>query len=232
MAFSFVYPTPLPSTKGWGSGWPNCQDIANEGPSIFWPGVHPEIAELVSLLVSECERRGFVFMDPGCWGFGCRATKASNADRTGTPSFHSWGLGFDVNAPKNVYGAERHETQLGQPGMAWFIDLWHDYGFFWLGPAIKDWQHFSFVGSRADAAAMTKKARQELGGDMGFAEFAAGLRASRQNKPKPADDPDTSLGYGLGESVKAARKLPAPEAHDHDGYAKHPHVHGKDVPVV
>lgn len=164
MTFDFTYPTPLPSTKGWGAGWPNCQDKAKQGrSSLFFPGVHTDIAELVGILVAECEDRGFKFLDPGCWGFGCRATKSASGNLSGaTPSFHSWGLGVDVNAPLNVFGADRENTQLGKPEFAWFVMLWRTYGFYWLGPAIGDWMHFSFCGSPADAAVMTEKARREL----------------------------------------------------------------------
>lgn len=166
MTFDFTYPTPLPSEKGWGPGWPNCQDKAKQGISTtFWPGVHIDIAELVGLLVAECEERGFRFLDPGCWGFGCRATKASSGVTGATPSFHSWGLGVDVNAPLNVFGADRENTQLGKADGAWFVMLWREYGFYWLGPAIGDWMHFSFCGSPADADEMTEKARTELMAD-------------------------------------------------------------------
>ena len=163
MSFDFTYPTPLPSTKGWGSGWPNCQRKARTGTSsLFFPGVHEDIAELVGMLVAECSDRGFSFLSPGCWGYGCRATKAASGVTGATPSFHSWGLGLDVNAPLNVFGADRENTQLGKPENAWFVALWKRYGFFWLGPDIGDWMHFSFCGSPTDAVEMTNKAKEEL----------------------------------------------------------------------
>lgn len=121
-----------------------------------------DIAELLQILVAECEDRGFRFLEPGCWGFGCRATKSASGTTGATPSFHSWGLGVDVNAPLNVFGADRERTQLGQPEYAWFIMLWREYGFYWLGPAIGDWMHFSFCGDPHDAAVMTAKARDKL----------------------------------------------------------------------
>jgi hypothetical protein len=164
MAFDFKYPTPLPSTKGWGPGFPNCQPEARAGRSdVFFPGVHKDIAELVKLLCEEMERRGYKFLklQSGCWGYGCRGTKSANSSTPGnTPSFHSWGLGFDINAPQNPFGAPKPNNM-----PAWVVALWREYGFFWLGPPIKDWMHFSFCGSKADAKAMTIKARKKLGED-------------------------------------------------------------------
>jgi hypothetical protein len=127
---------------------------------IFVGGVHRRIKDLTDRLVSELKRKGFRFDDPGCWGYGCRGTKGSDGKLTDTPSFHSWGLALDVNAPHNVFGAARQDTQLGQPEYAWVIKLMHEYGFFWIGPAIGDWMHFSFCGSPADADAMLAKAKK------------------------------------------------------------------------
>jgi hypothetical protein len=235
MTFHFSYPTPLPSTKGWGSGWPNCQAAAREGTSIFWPGVHRDIGELVGLLVEEMRRRGFRFMDPGCWGFGCRGTKASSGSGTGTPSFHSWGLGIDINAPENVFGSAESQSKIATRDR-WVVPLMASYGFFWLGPPIRDWMHFSFCGSPQDAADMTAKARRELGDEMTDAEkqqlaravaVANGVADFFANKEPPADaHPDRKRTYN---SLKRAESRPAPGTpgpHGHDEYAlrKHPHV--------
>lgn len=166
MTIDQEYPTPLPSTKGWGPGWdPHNESCsvtrANLVPhTIFQGGVRAEVVDLVDLVVTECQRRGYRFRDGWSWGFGCRATKGGSG---AVPSFHSWGLGFDVNAPENPFNSS------SGPGVSdiatnnrWVVGVWESYGFFWLGPAIGDWMHFSFAGSPADARVMTTKARDEL----------------------------------------------------------------------
>lgn len=223
MTFDFRYPTPLPSTKGWGPGWPNCQDAARAGEAIFWPGVHRQISELVGLLVDECEREGFRFLDPGCWGFGCRATKDAVGTQNDVPSFHSWGLGIDVNAPLNVFGADRSRTQLGQPEYAWFVALWKRYGFFWLGPDIKDWMHFHFCGSPADAALMTEKAREELRDMTTEQDIIQGSAAGRE-APLGANPPAEKSAiwrwaFNEAQRIRKAETLPRPgepAEHEHN----------------
>jgi hypothetical protein len=101
-------------------------------------------------------------MVPGCWGFGCRGTKSAGGGSGGVPSFHSWGLALDFNAPKNVFGADASSSELATTHR-WVVKLMREYGFFWLGPPIKDWMHFSFCGSPRDAKRMTRKARRNLG---------------------------------------------------------------------
>lgn len=159
MALTFIYPTPLPSTKGWGAGWPNCQTDKIKPHLVFQGGVHQRIFELTNLLVAELEKKGYAFHDGWSWGYGCRGTKDSSGKTSGTPSFHSWGLALDFNAPINSFGAPRDKTQLGSPSYAWVVKLMKEYGFFWLGPAIGDWMHFSFCGSPNDADAMLAKAK-------------------------------------------------------------------------
>jgi hypothetical protein len=129
---------------------------------VFAGGLRREITPLVNLLVEEMRRRGFDFQDPGCWGYACRGTKDSSGNVGGTPSFHSWGLAIDINAPKNPFGAARENTQLGTAEYAWVTKLMREYGFFWLGPSIGDWMHYSFVGNKRDARRMLKKARANL----------------------------------------------------------------------
>lgn len=152
----------MPSAKGWGPGWPNCQRDKIKPHPLFVGGVHQDIEELVNLLVAEMERRGFQFMSPGCWGFGCRGTKTSSGSTTGTPSIHSWGLALDINAPRNVFGAAESTSEIATKHR-WVVKFLRSYGFYWLGPPIKDWMHFHFAGSPADARAMTRKARRKLG---------------------------------------------------------------------
>lgn len=162
MAFSFTYPTPLPSTKGWGPGWPNCQTAKIVPDDVFAGGVHKRIKRLVDLLSAEIERRGYHFQDPGCWGFGCRGTKGGSGD---TPSFHSWGLALDVNAPQNPMNFDDPTAAFNASDIAqhnrWIVALLRDYGFFWLG-RVGDPMHFSFCGTPADADRMTRKAEVDF----------------------------------------------------------------------
>ena len=179
--------------RGWGRGWPECDRsswvplsiLSAQGrlvhlPShriksrggeltfeeeVEFPGsVRAELHELVSLLLQVSERRGFINLQPGwCWGGGCRAIKRSDGTLTDTPSNHSWGLALDINAPENVFGGATHTIP---PAMA---RLWNTYGFRWGGdyPGTKDWMHFEFMGTPADAKAMTTRAREELAEEVG-----------------------------------------------------------------
>jgi len=162
VTFDFRYPTPLPSTKGWGPGYPDCQEDKIVPHPIFQGGVRAELVELVDLLVDELQRRGYAFEGGDSWGYGCRGTKSSSGGTSGTPSFHSFGLGLDFNAQQNVFGSDRDRSDLGTVN-GWVPQLMAEYGFFWLGPSIGDWMHFSFCGSPADARYMTEKARNLLG---------------------------------------------------------------------
>lgn len=168
MSFSFGYPYPLPDTKGWGSGWPNCQRDKVRPHEVFQGGVHEDVFDLVNLIVGECERRGYVFHDGWSWGFGCRCMKTSSGAGDCIPgkdkaSIHSWALALDFNAPQNVFGADKSESDIAT-NHPWLPKLMAEYGFNWLGPSIGDWMHFHFAGSPIDAKLMTEKAFRELGG--------------------------------------------------------------------
>lgn len=219
MAFDFKYPTPLPSTKGWGPGYPDCQTDKIVPAAPFVGGVHEDIRELVLLLVGAIEERGFRFMTPGCWGFGCRGTKTSSGGGTVTPSFHSWGLALDINAPLNVFGSTRDKSQIARDFM-WLVTLLREYGFFWLGPSIGDWMHFSFCGSPADAKDMTIKAREELGGDMGYTEFKQGWKAFRQGNPEPAQEGDEKFGWNAAAFASNNPKPGVVKPHTHEVVVK------------
>lgn len=219
MSFDYRYPTPLPDTKGWGPGWPACQQAKIVPHDLFRFGVRTEILELCNLLVAELQRKGYVFTPGWSWGFGCRSTKGGSGD---VPSFHSWGLALDFNAPENVFGSPESSSDLATKNR-WVVGLMKEYGFFWLGPDIKDWMHFSFCGSPADAKAMTLKARRDLGDDdMGYREFKEGVKMYQQGKPEPAGPGDEMFGY---QFARNAHTRPAPGAHEHADLAKKAHSH-------
>jgi hypothetical protein len=146
------------SARGWGSGWPSCQTsklvVLTRKDGLRLP-VREEIAELVTLLIDESERRGYDIKPGQTWGFGCRAIRNSS-----TPSNHSWGLAVDINAPTNPYG-----STLKSDMPQWMPRLWWDYKFFWGGwyNSVKDAMHYEFLGTPADARALTGKAKQQLG---------------------------------------------------------------------
>ena len=156
--------------RGWGPGWPTpvpaseLTQVDIDG-TRFPGGVRDEVAELVTLLVTECKAHGYVFGvygDPayGCWGYSSRAISG-----TQTASNHSWGLAVDINAPSNP---QSPTFTTDMPG--WLPELWKTYGFEWGGdytpPTKYDPMHFEFMGTPGDAAAFTDLARSDLGGEV------------------------------------------------------------------
>jgi hypothetical protein len=181
--------------SSWGSGWPNCQSgkivalvvrTADGGTVDFPGGCRSELQELLGLLLAESIRRGYRLKDGWCWGYACRPIKTSSGDLTQTPSNHSWGLAIDVNAPANPFGGTSHDIP------RWMADLFIEYGFGWGGDysGTKDWMHFEFLGSRADAERQTQRARANLGGDdVSFAEYNDGEKAYREKFKEKNGDP-------------------------------------------
>ena len=99
MAFDFSYPNPRPSERGWGPGYPNCQDEAwiplTASNGVGFGRVHRDIHELLSLVLEECIRRGYPPKAGQCWGAVCRCshrsdgTCAEDANGNPVPSNHS-----------------------------------------------------------------------------------------------------------------------------------------------
>ena len=146
------------NTRGWGNGWPTCQQdklvTVSREDGLRIP-VNEDIAQLVALLIDETERRGYDVRVGQTWGFACREIRG-----TTVASNHSWGLAVDINAPSNPY---REAFVSDMP--TWAPTLWWEYGFFWGGwyQSIKDPMHYEFLGTPADARAKTEKAKVELG---------------------------------------------------------------------
>lgn len=177
--------------ESWGPGWPNCQRDKivpiNASGTTFPPGVRAEIAELVVILVEESKRRGYDFgrrgsgdEDYGCWGYYCR-----NIGGTSSPSFHSWGLAIDINAPSNPM---RRPLTTDIP--SWMVNLWEDFGWTWGGKwSLPDPMHFEWAGrSVADAARFTALARERFGKPSNPPSLP---------KPRPPAKPDPVLGDEL-----------------------------------
>jgi len=112
---------------GWGAGWPSCSGASGDLATVTTKQsrtrvtVRRGIAQLVSLLMDECERRGYAFHPDQCGGYNCRAISG-----TRQPSNHSWGLAIDLNWQFNP---QRKPLTTNIPG--WMVGLFERYGFEW-----------------------------------------------------------------------------------------------------
>jgi hypothetical protein len=149
--------------KGWGAGWPSCAGAKAAGTAVVTAdrsgvrlSVHKRIARLVDLLLDTTEARGYLLRNGQCGGYNCRAISGTNS-----PSNHSWGLAVDLNWQANPYKAP-----LTTDMPPWMPKLWNRYGFAWGGDysGARDAMHYEFMGSPADADAMTALALTELAG--------------------------------------------------------------------
>lgn len=176
--------------RGWGAGWPSCDGARQGGLAVVrgaqsgvGVSVHRRIARLVGLLLAENERRGYRMRPGQCWGYVCRAIAG-----TAVASNHSWGLAVDLNSLANPYQFPRR-TDLPP----WLPLLWNRYGFAWGGNyngdgrfGKADSMHFEFMGTPADADALTALALVELTG--------AGNRTGSTGRK---DDPVAPISFTL-----------------------------------
>lgn len=162
MAINLKDYTRTAAQRGWGAGWPSCSGVKTAGTAVVTAAksgtrfsVHKRIARLVSLLVDETERRGYLLKPGQCGGYNCR-----NISGTNSPSNHSWGLAVDINWNDNPM---RRPLTTNIP--EWMVHLWNRYGFAWGGhyTTTPDPMHFEFMGTPSDADQMTAFAIQELG---------------------------------------------------------------------
>ena len=165
-----------PSNKGWGPGWPVSR-LADQVPFKFITGrVHKDIHDLMYLLCEETERRGYRIRPEWSWGYSSRPI-----GNTTRPSFHSWGLAIDINAPVNPM-----KNPLTTDMPSWMPEMWESYGFRWGGNyrGTPDAMHYEFMGTPADAREMTKKARKEF------------------DAPVAAKPPPEPIGQGVLENME------------------------------
>jgi D-alanyl-D-alanine carboxypeptidase len=157
--------------RGWGAGWPSCSGAKGQLVIVTAPisGVriscHQRIARLLTLLITETERRGYLLKNGQTGSYNCRAIGGTNS-----PSNHSWALAVDINWQDNPFTTVLSANHIP----VWMPPLWNRYGFAWGGNysgGKRDFMHFEFMGSPADADAMTALALHELGG--GVAPLAA-----------------------------------------------------------
>lgn len=151
-------------SRGWGSGWPHCQK-GNMATTQLKSGlrleVRKEIAELVRLLLNECERRGYRIKHESTGGFSCRPIVGSDPPR---PSNHSWGLAVDINWHDNPM---RDTLKTNIP--PWMVQLMWAYGFFWGGwyNGRKDPMHFEFVKTPDQAKTLTARLKGAVAAQFG-----------------------------------------------------------------
>lgn len=138
--------------RGWGPGWPTERNrdqvrVARVGGTPVKTWVHRGIAPLVTegLRRTEDEINYDVRM---LGGYCSRSIRGSRS-----PSNHSWGLAIDINWDKNPMLSGRLVTDF-PPQM---VAMWKSLGFAWGGDyrSRKDSMHFEFVGTPAQAAALT-----------------------------------------------------------------------------
>lgn len=152
--------------RGWGAGWPSCSAVKGQLATVVADRsgtrvtVHQRIARLADLLLDWTEHPdgGNYLLKPGqCGGYNCRAVGG-----TTQPSNHSWALALDINWSDNPYTESGRRTIPDRVARTW-----NRYGWAWggdyTGPR-KDWMHLEFMGTPADADAMTALATRELTG--------------------------------------------------------------------
>jgi hypothetical protein len=180
--------------RGWGPGYPvdrsaDMVRLQMEGTE-FPAGVHALIAELASIMLEVSIGEGWLRLHPGwCWGYSNRPIKLPSGGFSTTPSNHSWGLALDINAPENPFGGTSHAIPevMG--------NFWERYGFRWGGhySGTRDWMHLEYLGTPAQAATHTQKARDlVLSADQkldlewlaGFHAFFKGEKVPRKPGPK------------------------------------------------
>lgn len=149
--------------RGWGPGWPSCGGVKAAGTAVVTARLsgtrmswHKRIAVLAGLLMNETERRGFLLKPAQCGAYNCRAISGTH-----TSSNHAWALAGDLNWNDNPFTTSGKHTIPD-----WVRELWARYGFAngAMYSGAKDWMHHEFMGTPADADAMTALALHELGG--------------------------------------------------------------------
>ena len=184
--------------RGWGRGWP-----VDRGGEMVWVRapisgarwqVHRDVAPILSYVIAEAERRGYLFdYGPGDvdddWGYSNRPIRG-----TRTPSNHSWGLAVDIDAQNYPQGQRKRVPP------AWLISLFSQWGWSWGGGwSYVDPMHFEFLGTPAQAR-------------MFVAMLAASSTADRPvpvppGTPSPVTNPTTPNRNDGGSSDMVLRNI-------------------------
>jgi peptidoglycan hydrolase-like protein with peptidoglycan-binding domain len=169
--------------KGWGAPCTQARTTIklSNGVSLT---VASRIATLTTTVLNECIRRGYVIRDPDTGAYNCRYISG-----TTVWSNHAWGVAIDINWQSNPYtSGTTHDIP------DWMAKLLNRYGFAWGGDYTggkRDYMHFEFMGTPAQADLATALATKEIGGGGGGGQHP------------PADPHDEVLTFGdSGESVK------------------------------
>jgi hypothetical protein len=189
--------------RGWGPGWPanrqaSMVDLVVNG-THFPAGAHQYIAPLTEILLTESVERHFIELVNGwCWGYANRPIKLPNGGSSGTASNHSWGLALDLNAPVNPFGGNAHQIPAAMGA------LWNAYGFRWGGnySGTRDWMHFEFMGTPAEARSMLAKAEEDLvlsDEQKKDLEWANGMRSFFKGEKVPRKAGPKREGWKHGE---------------------------------
>lgn len=133
--------------RGWGPGWPSCQ--TDKLTTVAAGGIRATVRKEVATIVRQAlnETAEHMRLDQTQTGaFNCRKIARSAS----SPSNHSWGLAIDINWRDNPVGGPHHMP----PEV---VDIWRRYGWTWGGlwESFRDYMHFEFVGTPADAAQIT-----------------------------------------------------------------------------
>jgi hypothetical protein len=163
--------------RGWGNpdspGYRERNIVKVRAGGVDWY-VHRTIAYLVEQFINELVNdHGYVFANTGGWdgAYANRNIFIGGRD-TGRKSNHSWGLALDGNATANPVSYDgRVHTNLPKN----ITQIAAKYGLFWGGnysaSKYRDPMHFEFLGTPAEAVALT----------------AAVRRSKTKSKPKISD---------------------------------------------
>lgn len=170
-----LLPRTAPDRRGWGPGWPDAQKSRVVPVTVVGVRVRVfvEVADYFGYLLWATEQLGYdVRLHPdqagyvegtptacgGTWGFANRAIKGSSPP---APSWHSWGLALDLNAPCNPMSFTWRSNILPL-----VVELWESAGCYWGGRYKKPWKfdpmHFEYLGRPADVAGDLRRAERAL----------------------------------------------------------------------
>jgi len=142
--------TVAPDNRGWGQPGHVPLETMRRGDGLILT-VNAVLFDLVEMLLGLTEASGYHVKPGQTWGYNDRNVAGTNVKST-----HAWGLAIDINAPANPRGS-RGDIPDG------VVEMWKAHDWAWGG----DWkwtdpQHFEFVGSPDDAAAITARLRAFL----------------------------------------------------------------------